>query len=132
MEMLGNQTSTLHTTLHSQTGGQEQLSATHYQTTDAVTVADMSTGFHNYGVDWEPDTITWYFDGREVFKAATPPDMHKPMYMVANLAVGGDWPGNPDASTPFPACARAWRSGLTRPPNRLCSSPRCRRDVWTV
>jgi beta-glucanase (GH16 family) len=24
----------------------------------------MTTGFHTYGVDWEPDTITWYFDGK--------------------------------------------------------------------
>lgn len=123
MEMLGNQTSTLHTTVHSQTGGQDQLSATHFQTTDAVAVADMSTGFHTYGVDWEPDTITWYFDGREVFKAATPADMHKPMYMVANLAVGGDWPGSPDASTLFPATmqidylrAYAADPGLNVPP----------------
>jgi beta-glucanase (GH16 family) len=25
------------------------------------------------------------------------------MYLLANLAVGGTWPGDPDASTPFPA-----------------------------
>jgi beta-glucanase (GH16 family) len=24
------------------------------------------------------------------------------MYIIANLAVGGDWPGNPDATTRFP------------------------------
>jgi beta-glucanase (GH16 family) len=27
----------------------------------------------------------------------------QPMYVIANLAVGGSWPGAPDASTPFPS-----------------------------
>ncbi len=53
------------------------------------------TGSHTYGVDWEPDTITWYVDGKAVQKVDTPSDMHKPMYMILNLAVGGKWPGNP-------------------------------------
>jgi hypothetical protein len=63
----------------------------------------MTSGFHTYGVDWEPDTITWYFDGQKVFQTATPADLNKPMYMLADLAVGGFWPGSPDAQTPFPA-----------------------------
>jgi Ca2+-binding RTX toxin-like protein len=69
----------------------------------SAVVADTSAGFHTYGVDWEPDFITWYVDGQQVFQTATPADMNKPMYMIANLAVGGDWPGSPDGSTTFPA-----------------------------
>jgi beta-glucanase (GH16 family) len=57
-------------------------------------VADMSTGYHTYGVDWEADYITFYFDGQAVYKTATPSDMHGPMYMIANLAAGGYWPGD--------------------------------------
>ena len=30
----------------------------------------------------------------------------KPFFVVLNLAVGGTWPGDPDASTPFPAQLR--------------------------
>jgi len=59
--------------------------------------------FHTFAVSWDPMNVIWYIDGRESGRQATPPDMHKPMYMLANLAVGGHWPGAPDGSTRFPA-----------------------------
>lgn len=97
MEMLGNNPSTIYTTAHSTASGQLQSASF------ASNVADTSAGFHRYGVDWEPDQITWYFDGQRIAQTATPADMHSPMYMLANLAVGGNWPGSPDATTAFPA-----------------------------
>ena len=103
MEMLGNLPNTLVTTVHSQVSGAAQHSSTHYTTSAGTSVANMTTGFHTYGVDWEPDTITWYFDGQKVFQTATPADLNKPMYMIADLAVGGYWPGSPNAATQFPA-----------------------------
>lgn len=30
---------------------------------------DASEGFHTYGFDWQPDHITWYVDGKEVYTA---------------------------------------------------------------
>lgn len=65
---------------------------------------DFSSDWHTYAVDWEPDAITWYVDGVER-RTFTDTSMitSDPMYLIANLAVGGDWPGNPDASTTFPA-----------------------------
>jgi serralysin len=68
-----------------------------------VPVPDTSEDFHDYGVLWGHDQIVWYFDGVERARARTPDDMHKPMYMLINLAVGGTWPGAPDAVTRFPA-----------------------------
>ena len=44
-------------------------------------------GYHTYGVDWQPDTISFYVDGQMVGSKATPSDMHNPMYILANLAV---------------------------------------------
>lgn len=96
MEVLGHNTTGLVTTVHTSVGG-------HNMTSTMTTVADMSKGFHTYGVDWQKDFITWYFDGKAIFKTATPADMNKPMYILANLAVGGYWPGSPNASTQFPA-----------------------------
>ncbi len=59
---------------------------------------DLSLDFHTYAVSWRPDRITWYLDGTELYSIATPGDMHGPMYMIANLAVGGagSWPGPTD------------------------------------
>lgn len=60
-------------------------------------------GFHTYGVSWQPERLRFYVDDREVQSYPTPPDMHAPMYLLANLAIGGPWAGTPDASTAFPA-----------------------------
>jgi beta-glucanase (GH16 family) len=57
------------------------------------------TGYHTYGVDWEADYITYYIDGAAVSQIKTPDDMHSPMFMLANLAVGGTWPGNATGET---------------------------------
>jgi len=59
--------------------------------------------FHTFAVSWDPRNLIWYIDGDEAGRVPTPEDMHKPMYLLANLAVGGNWPGAPDTSTHFPA-----------------------------
>jgi hypothetical protein len=47
----------------------------------------MTTGFHTYGVMWDPQHITFYFDGNVTGQLPTPPDMHQPMYLLADLAM---------------------------------------------
>lgn len=61
------------------------------------------TAFHTFGLLWTAQRLHWYVDGQLVAEAPTCPAMRRPMYILANLAVGGKWPGNPDASTAFPA-----------------------------
>jgi beta-glucanase (GH16 family) len=63
----------------------------------------LAKDFHVFAVKWTADEVTWFLDGNPVFRVPTPSDMHKPMYVVLNLAVGGDWPGSPDDTTPFPS-----------------------------
>ena len=67
------------------------------------------TQYHVYGVIWEEDLIRWFVDGVQFYQftiqASNNSDdaFHHPMFLLLNLAVGGNWPGYPDASTPFPA-----------------------------
>jgi beta-glucanase (GH16 family) len=88
METLSGSPNIDYTTAHSQATG------THTAVGSANLVTDVS-GFHSYGVLWTATTLTWFLDGQEVFQTATPADMHKPMYMLANMAVGG-WAGTPN------------------------------------
>jgi hypothetical protein len=59
----------------------------------------MYTSYNTYGMLWSPTTITFYFDGQAVAQEATPADMNVPMYMIANLAVGGAWSGLANGET---------------------------------
>ncbi|CAN5155351.1 hypothetical protein BH10PSE4_BH10PSE4_07280 [soil metagenome] len=52
--------------------------------------------FHTYGLRWDADYITWFIDGSEVYKTATPADMHQSMYILIDLAVGGAFGGTVD------------------------------------
>ena len=79
---------------------QDKLSKT---TQFRIHTPDLSLDFHDYGVEWNPKEIIWTFDGQHVAHIPTPAELHKPMSMIVNLAVGGTWPGHPDASTPFPS-----------------------------
>ncbi|MDK1374682.1 MULTISPECIES: family 16 glycosylhydrolase [unclassified Sinorhizobium] len=82
VEMRGQDPNTMIATVHSnETGSRTSIAS-------AVKVADTS-GFHKYGVLWTEDEIVWYFDDVAVAHADTPSDMHEPMYMLVNLAVGG-------------------------------------------
>ena len=68
--------------------------------------------FHTYGVIWSPGMIQFYVDDPAniffVDDSSSIPEggqwvFDKPFFLVLNLAVGGEWPGNPGAGTPDPA-----------------------------
>ncbi|MEU9082910.1 family 16 glycosylhydrolase [Streptomyces sp. NPDC048357] len=105
MENVGYEPGTVHGTLHGPgySGGGGIGAA--YTLSGGRAFAD---DFHTFAVDWAPDSITWSVDG-QVFQRRTPADLggrqwvfDKPFFLILNLAVGGDWPGNPDGSTAFP------------------------------
>jgi beta-glucanase (GH16 family) len=108
MEMLGQPPNTYYASVHALPGGQ------HVDETTAIPGPDLTTGFHVFGVSWRPDRIRFYLDDVLVHESDTPADMNRPMYMLANLAVGGidSWPGPaaPNLSGVFRiAWIRAWQ-----------------------
>lgn len=65
------------------------------------------TGFHVFGIEWAPDYINYYVDG-DLYNQITPDDVpgewvfDHPFYIILNVAVGGSFPGSPNADTTFP------------------------------
>jgi len=95
-EVIGSQPNVVHMTTHFEalTGGDDSRSR-------AFAGPDFSQEFHTFAIEWEPGRIIWYADNVMQYQSYVGvPD--EPMYILANLAVGGNWPGSPDASTLFP------------------------------
>ncbi|XIA65292.1 family 16 glycosylhydrolase [Bradyrhizobium sp. TZ2] len=51
-------------------------------------VPDASTAFHDYGVLWQPDRITYFIDRKPISEIKVPVGFNDPMYMIVNLAMG--------------------------------------------
>lgn len=96
LEILGHEPDKVYMTNH-----YKNASGQHEGKGDSFKGPDFSAGFHTFAIDWKPSSMVWYVDG--VPRYHTEENVpHTPMYILANLAVGGDWPGNPDVNTPFP------------------------------
>ncbi|GEO15645.1 family 16 glycosylhydrolase [Microvirga aerophila] len=116
LELLGHDPTTYYVGSHWKDASGQHV----YDTQSYAAGVDLSQGFHSYGTLWTADAITFYLDGQEVYTMQTPAGMDEPMYLLAGLAVGGNWPGAPDASTQFPAefqidYIRAWALSATTP-----------------
>jgi beta-glucosidase len=69
----------------------------------------VSADFHTYAIEWTPNLVRWFVDDTETF-SVSPDDLpsgaewvyNHPFFLLLNVAVGGNWPGNPDANTVFP------------------------------
>jgi beta-glucanase (GH16 family) len=105
MEHLGQTPNTIYGTIHygqpypnnKSTGGKYLLPT-----------GGFHEGFHVFAIEWEPNVMRWYVDGI-LYATKTSADLSperwpfdQRFHFLLNLAVGGNWPGNPDASTVFP------------------------------
>jgi beta-glucanase (GH16 family) len=119
MENLGHQCTTVYNSNHWSAaypnGVGEPVGGS---STTAYTGANFCSGFHTFGVEWTPTALDFYIDGvrrlRITDHVPVPNSAFTGMYITANLAVGGSWPGAPNSETPFPSALeidyiRAWR-----------------------
>ena len=106
MENIGKEPSIIHGTIHGPGySGGNGLGAS-YSLPSSQRFAD---SFHTFAVEWEPNVVRFYCDGI-LYKTRTPADLpqgqtwvfNHPFFILLNVAVGGYWPGNPDATTVFP------------------------------
>jgi beta-glucanase (GH16 family) len=57
-----------------------------------VTSGELYSGFHTFGALVSEDYTTFFFDGVEQWKVATPKEHNQPMMILADLGIGGGWP----------------------------------------
>jgi beta-glucanase (GH16 family) len=105
MENVGFEPNTVHGSLHGPGySGGSPLTGT-YSLPGGAAFAD---GFHTFTVDWAPDSVAFSVDGAQ-YARHTPSEtrgnpwvFNHPFFIILNVAVGGNWPGSPNASTVFP------------------------------
>ena len=106
MENIGKEPGTIHGTIHGPGYSGDKGIGSAYTLPDAKKFAD---DYHLFAVEWEPQVIRFYVDDK-LYATRTPADLppgtkwvfDHPFFIVLNLAVGGDWPGEPDVHTKFP------------------------------
>lgn len=122
MENLGHDPNRAYMTLHYKTSNGPANSGSNYWANP-----DFSANYHTFAMQWSPERIIWYVDGVERKRYEVTANLPTtPLYIIANLAVGGNWPGFPDATTPFPSYydidyIKVWRNNSS--PSTLTSTP---------
>jgi len=105
MENIGREPGMVHGTIHGPGySGGKGIGGSY-----SVNAGRFADDFHIYAVEWEPEEIRFYVDDH-LYTARRPSDLpagtkwvyDHPFYILLNFAVGGEWPGSPDATTKFP------------------------------
>ena len=112
MEVLGHDVAKTYATIHYGEPHAEQQGT--YVIENIFKDGTFATDFHDYSVEWEPGEMRFYVDENMVltvndwFTAVEgeddkpyPAPFNQPFFVQMNLAVGGNWPGDPDEYTDF-------------------------------
>ncbi len=106
MENIGKEPSMVHGTVHGPSYSGGQGIGAQFALTGGARFAD---DFHVFRVDWSAAAIEFFVDGNS-YKKVTPASLpngaawafERPFFLLLNVAVGGNWPGYPDATSTFP------------------------------
>mgnify|MGYP001243447383 CR=1 FL=1 len=106
MELIGSSPNVVHGTVHfgndytqhNFTGGGTSIGFSE----------TFSDEFHVFSIEWDESGIIWLLDDQEFFSVSNTVSgtqnypFDNPFFFILNVAVGGVWPGYPDATTTFP------------------------------
>jgi len=107
MEMVGHEPETVHGTVHFGDPWPENQNDGEPYSLESGIFAD---NYHVFSIEWEENRIRWFVDGNLFFTITPNTDplsshtypFNERFHMIMNIAVGGNWPGNPDSTTEFP------------------------------
>ncbi len=105
MENIGKEPAVVHGTMHGPGYSKDKGPTAAY----ILPAGKFADDFHIFAVEREPSAVRFYVDGNP-YETCTQRDLpagaawvfDHPFFILLNVAVGGDWPGNPDATTVFP------------------------------
>ena len=101
MEVIGHEPSVVHSTVHF-TNAENKAESDGGSYDFGSSLGD---DYHIYRLDWSPESMQFFMDDVLVHELTPGDDMKeflRSFYLIFNVAVGGNWPGNPDETTVFP------------------------------
>jgi beta-glucanase (GH16 family) len=104
MELVGGDgnDNTCYATLHWDNDGEHAEYGESYTLPSGIFADD----YHVFAVEWNSQEIKGFMDDIQYFVIDITPaqlsEFHNNFFIILNVAVGGDWPGSPDATTIFP------------------------------
>lgn len=109
MENIGREPSINHGSLHMPASGTSPSNDSSLTGMVALPAgAKLGDAFHTYAIEWNASAIEFYLDDT-LYEMQSPQAatggtwaFDQPFFIILNVAVGGQWPGAPDATTTFP------------------------------
>lgn len=103
MEFLGHDEKRVHSTIHYKFGNNPRNT-----TASLLNETPLPDEYHVYSLDWQQDKMRMLIDDKliaefnpvNIVGAGHP--FNESFFFIINMAVGGNWPGSPNATTYFP------------------------------